>query len=167
MLLLAFIVERIEVAAIVAALTLVAAWPYVANNERLTYAKWSEGPVRASSLPALRGMRMRGDWLPQFEELIAFADKNIPRDDGILCLPGEDLFYFTTGRRPRAPVLMFDRTVNPYSPAQIAALPGIRWVIVKRRLQINGDPFPDQAATLVLLRPHLVSRLANYDIYQR
>ena len=166
-LLLAFIIDRVEVAAVVAVLTLAAAWPYVADNERLTYAKWSEGPLRASSLPALRGMRMRGDWLPQFEELVAFTEKNIPRDDAILCLPGEDLFYFATGRHPRVPVLMFDRTVNPYSPAQIAAFPNVRWVIVKRRLQLNGVPFPEEDATLALLGGRLVARLGNYDIYER
>jgi hypothetical protein len=150
-LLLAFMIERVEVAAVVAALMLAAAWPYVVNNERLTYAKWREN-ARTS---------------PQFEELVAFAGKNIPRDDAILCMPGEDLFYFTTGRRPRVPVLMFDRTINPYSPAEIAAFPNVRWVIVKRRLQINGDPFPELAETLALMHPRLVARLANYDIYKR
>ena len=163
---------HVAAAAVIALLTLHSAWPYVANNDRLTYTKWSEGPLRASSLPALRGLRARGDWLPQFEELVAFAGANIPRGDGILFLPGEDLFYFATGRRPHFPVLMFDRTVNPYSPAEIASLAdarGIRWLIVKRRLVINGDPYTDQAATIALLRPRFApfARLANYDVYRR
>ena len=58
---------------------------------------------------------MRCSWLPDFEELVQYTDKEIPRDEGILMLPGEDLFYYTTGRRPRFPVLMFDHTVNPLS----------------------------------------------------
>ncbi len=157
-------------AAIVAAVTLLSAWPYIANNDRLTYAKWNEGPLRRSTLPALRGLRMHGDWLPQFEELVAFAAANIPQGDGILFLPGEDLFYFATGRRPRFPVLMFDRTVNPYGPAEIASLAeqrAIRWVIVKRRLQLNGEPFPERDAALALLHGRLVARLENYDVYRR
>ena len=48
-----------------------------------------------------------------------FADQEIPRDDGLLMIPGEDLFYYATGRRPRFPVLLFDHTVNPYSPEEI------------------------------------------------
>ena len=159
-------------AAFVAAVTVHSALPYVANNDRLAYAKWSEGPLRSSTLPALRGLRMHGDWLPQFEQLVTFAGANIPREDGILFLPGEDLFYFATGRRPRFPVLMFDHTVNPYSPWEIASMAearGIRWVIVKRRLQINGEPFPERDETLALLRARFApfARLSNYDVYAR
>lgn len=165
-LLLVSIIERTEVAAIVAAVMLLLGWPYIVSNDRLTYAKWNDGPLHASTLPALRGLRMRGEWLPEFEQVVAFAEANIPRDDAILFLPGEDFFYFTTGRRPRVPVLMFDRTVNPLSPAQIAALP-VHWVIVKRRLQLNGEPFPELHATLALLHGRLVARLANYDVYRR
>ena len=138
------------------------------NNNRLIYAKWNEGAMHTSSLAPLRGMHVRGEWLPEFEELIRFTNAHIPPNDAILSLPGEDLFYFTTGRRPRVPVLMFDHTVNPYSPEEIAAF-GVQWVIVKRRLQVNGDPFPELGRTLQLLRPHLalVARLTNYDIYRR
>jgi len=96
---------------------------------------------------------------------VAYADAHIGGNDVVLCMPGEDLFYFTTGRRPRVPVLMFDQTVNPYSPAEIAAS-NAQWVIVKRRLQIRGEPFPELNATRALMRPQLVARLANYDIYR-
>ncbi len=140
------------------------AW-YVWNNKRLAYARWDEGALHASTLAPLRGMHIRGEWLPEFEELVAYADAHIGRNDVVLCMPGEDLFYFTTGRRPRVPVLMFDQTVNPYSPAEIAAS-NAQWVIVKRRLQIRGEPFPELNATLALMRPQLVARLANYDIYR-
>ena len=141
---------------------------YIWNNDRLMYAKWNEGAMFTSSLPPLRGMHIRGEWLPDFEELVAFTNTHIPSSDAILSLPGEDLFYFTTGRRPRVPVLMFDHTVNPYSPEQIAAF-NVQWVIVKQRLQVNGDPFPELGRTLELLRPQLqlVARLKNYDVYRR
>ena len=55
-------------------------------------------------------------------------------------IPGEDLFYYATGRRPRFPVLMFDHTVNPYSPEEIVEISrrrNICWLIVKKNLQLQ------------------------------
>jgi hypothetical protein len=175
-LLLAIVWQRLEAplipATLVALVMLHHGWLYVSQNERLTYAKVAEGEIHRSALPALRGLTMGGSWLPDFEELVAWSDRHIPRDDAILAMPGEDLFYFTTGRRPRFPVLMFDRTINPYTPQQIASLAivhDVRWVIVKKRLQINGDPMPELEATLTRLRPRFVrvAELRNYDIWRR
>lgn len=143
---------------------------YVWENQRLEYAKWDDGELRTSSFPQLRGLHECGEWLPDFEELVRFSAAHIPRDEAILILPGEDLFYFTTGRRPRMPVLMFDRTVNPYSPQQIAAIASrVRWVVVKKNLQLEGDPFPELARVLqsLGLRGKQPARLRNYDVYDR
>jgi hypothetical protein len=65
---------------------------------------------------------------------------------------------------------MFDRTINPYSPAQIADLAarrGIRWVIVKRRLQVNGTPYPEfgDAIHLLSARYHPAAFLRNYVVW--
>jgi hypothetical protein len=125
--------------------------PYVIHNERLTYAKLD--------MP----------WRADFQELVAWTDAHIPRNDAILCLPGEDLFYFTTGRRPRFPVLMFDRTINPYDARaidRIARERNVRWVIVKQRLQLNGTPMENLGETLALLakRGRVVARLRNYTL---
>ncbi|HEV2721071.1 MAG TPA: hypothetical protein VG323_13705 [Thermoanaerobaculia bacterium] len=157
-------------AAIVAAVTILSAWHYLRIEGRLQYAKWNEGEMQTSSLPALRGLRVRGEWLPEFDELVAWTDAHVPRGDGILFIPGEDLFYFATGRRPQFPVLMFDRTINPYSPAQIAAIAeqrGIRWFIVKRRLQVNGTPYPELGDAIHLLsaRYHPAAFLRNYVVW--
>jgi len=160
----------VAVAVIVAAVTVLSAWHYLRIEGRLQYAKWNEGAMRTSSLPALRGLRVRGQWLPDFDELVTWTDAHVPRADGILFIPGEDLFYFATGRRPQFPVLMFDRTINPYSPAQIAAIAearGIRWFIVKRRLQVNGTPFPElgDAIHLLSVRYHPAAFLRNYVVW--
>jgi hypothetical protein len=127
--------------------------PYVVKSERLTYAK------------------LDFDWQTGFRELVAWTDRNIPRRDAIVCIPGEDLFYFTTGRRPRFPVLMFDRTINPYDARTIDSLiraRDVRWVIVKKRLQLNGIPMENQDETLRLIATHarLVARLRNYTVWQ-
>lgn len=115
---------------------------------------------------------MRGDWLPQFEELVHFADRAIPRNEGILMIPGEDLFYYATGRAPQFPVLMFDHTVNPYSPQEILDIskrPNICWLVLKKNLQLNTDPVEDKVRLLDLLRGDFspVASLDNYDIYFR
>ncbi|HEY2324779.1 MAG TPA: hypothetical protein VGJ82_18110, partial [Thermoanaerobaculia bacterium] len=127
--------------------------PYVVKSERLTYAK------------------LDFDWRSGFNELVAWTDRHIPRDDAIVCLPGEDLFYFTTGRRPQFPVLMFDRTVNPYDARTIDALirqRHVRWVIVKQRLQLNGTPMENRDETLALLARHarVAAKLSNYIVWQ-
>ncbi len=145
---------------------------YALSHERLDYADLSEGPMAHSSLPALRGLAMRGSYLPDFEELVHYSNRNIPRDAAILMLPGEDLFYFTTGRTPRFPVLLLDNTVNPYSAAQIVELArqrNVGWLIVKRNLQLQEEPLSFRPQLLELLSHDFVptESLNNYDIYRR
>jgi hypothetical protein len=165
--------RAIELLAGVAALgMLVSGGFYVASHERLNYVDVSTGELARSTLPALAGLSMRGPWIPQFEELVRFTDREIPKDQGLLMIPGEDLFYYTTGRRPRFPVLMFDHTVNPYSPEEIVEISRLRnicWLIVKKNLQRNDEPVEDKTQLLELLRGDFahVQSLANYDIYRR
>lgn len=145
---------------------------YAWSHERLDYADVSQGSLVRSTLPALRGLAMRGNWIPDFEELVAFSEREIPRDDGLLMIPGEDLFFFTTGRRPQFPVVMFDHTINPYSPEEILALVrqrNIRWLVVKRELQLQGDPVESRGHMLDLLRQEFepLESLDNYDVYRR
>jgi len=158
--------------AMAAACVLVAGGFYVASHERLNYADVGTGEMAHSSIPALRGLSMRGEWLPEFEELVRFSDRAIPRDEGLLMIPGEDLFYYATGRTPQFPVLMFDHTVNPYSPEQIVELArqrGVCWLVVKKRLQIGGEPVEDRDRLLGQLRADFlpVQKLTNYEIYRR
>ena len=87
-------------------------------------------------------------------------------------IPGEDLFYYTTGRHPRFPVVMMDHTVNPYSPQEILALArerNIRWLIVKGELQLEEEPVEhkDELMNLLFQDFEQVESLNNYDIYQR
>jgi len=146
---------------------------YLRSHERLDYANLDDGELKRSSLPQLKGMATRGDWIPTFEELVRYTDANIPRDEGILVLPGEDLFYFTTGRTPRFPVLMFDHTVNPYSPLEIRDLArarDIRWLIVKQDLQDEDEDIEklrDELTDVLEEDFEQVESLNNYEIYHR
>jgi len=145
---------------------------YALSHERLDYVDLSGDTLSHSSLPALRGLAMRGDWLPDFEELVAYSNREIPRDDAILTLPGEDLFYFTTGRIPRFPVVMMDNTVNPYSAVQLVELVrqrSVRWIVVKRTLQLQEEPLAFRPQLIALLSHEfsLAASLNNYEIYRR
>ena len=145
---------------------------YTASEERLSYVNLPDAPMEHSAFPALAGMSTPGPYLPEFDELLRYAAANIPKDDGLILIPGEDPFYFATGRVPKLPVLLFDPTTDPYSPAETAALvrsDNIRWLIVKRDLQMKIDVTPHRAATIQSLMGEftLTSRLRGYDVYRR
>ena len=160
------------IAALVSISLLVSGWYYVWSSERLSYVKVSEGGMVRSALPALAGLSVRGPWIREFEGLVRYTQQHIPLEDGLLMIPGEDLFYYTAGRRPRFPALMFDHTVNPFLPEEIRRLArdrNIRWLIVKNELQVNGEPVEDKAKLLALLRHdfQLVQNIGIYDVYRR
>src|SRR6266498_3024102 len=145
---------------------------YMRSHERLDYANLGEGELVHSRLAPLRGLSMRGSWIPDFEELVAYTEKEIPRQDGVLMIPGEDLFYFSTGRRPRLPVLMFDHTVNPYMPEEVRALVrtrDVQWLIVKDELQLEEEPVEQKEVLMNLLLQEFeeVESLNNYEVYHR
>jgi hypothetical protein len=113
-----------------------------------------------------------GPFLPDFEELLRFAAQEIPASDGLILIPGEDPFYFATGRAPQFPVLLFDRSTDPLSPAELVAEAqrrNIRWLIVKRRLQIKEDVTPRREETLDALQRIFLPyrKLGGYDVYRR
>jgi len=159
-------------AALISVTLLVCGGFYTASEDRLSYVNLPDAPVEHSAFPQLAGMATPGPYLPQLDELLRYAQANIPQDDGLILIPGEDPFYFATGRVPRFPVLLFDPTTDPYSPAETAALTrslNIRWLIVKRDLQIKVDTTPNRAATMQALMGEftLAAHLRGYDVYRR
>jgi hypothetical protein len=159
-------------AALISVTLLVCGGFYTASEERLSYANLPDGPSAHSAFPALAGLATPGPYLPEIDELLRYAQANIPFSDGIVLVPGEEPFYFATGRTPRFPVPFFDPTIDPYSPAEIAALVrsrNIRWLIVKTDVQTKEDPTPDRAELMQLLMQEFtpVAHLRGYDVYRR
>ncbi|MGC1180202.1 MAG: hypothetical protein WA884_14590 [Methyloceanibacter sp.] len=152
---------------------LIAGGTYVWSHERLDYAKLDDGQLTEATLPELKGLSTRGNWIPNFEQLARYAEHEIPEEDAILILPGEDLFYYTTGRQPRVPVLMFDHTVNPYTPDEVLKIGRdlqVRWLVVKHELQLDDDVVDGDKVRLTKLLKQdfkMVKRLKGYDVYQR
>jgi hypothetical protein len=158
-------------AGVVALTLLVCGGAYAASHERLSYTKF-DGAMARATLPALAGMRTPGPWIPQLEELVRFTDTEIPAGDAILLVPGEDPFYFATGRVPRFPVLMFDPATDPYSPQDIVRLArerDVRWLVLNRELQVKADPTPNIGDYIAALKGdfELYRLLGNYEIYRR
>ncbi|HEY1805580.1 MAG TPA: hypothetical protein VGG45_13980 [Terracidiphilus sp.] len=159
-------------AALISVTLLVCGGFYTASEERVSYVNLPNAPVEHSAFPELAGMSTPGPYLPEFDGLLRYAAANIPQDDGLILIPGEEPFYFATGRVPKFPVLLFDPTTDPYSPAETAELTrtqNIRWLIVKRDLQIKTDPTPNRDALMNLLMREFtpVARLRGYDVYRR
>jgi hypothetical protein len=159
-------------AAVVCATFLVCGGLYAAGHERMNYLQIPDQPISRATVPALRGMADRGPYLSDLEELVRFAEKEIPPQDGILLLPGEEPFYFATGRVPQFPVQIFDKTTDPYSPAELlqtARNRNIQWVIVKTRLQSIEDPLPDSPRTMALIQAEFrpFRQLDGYQVYRR
>jgi len=157
-------------AAFVSAAMLVCGGFYASSEERLSYANLPDGPPAHSAFPELAGLATPGPYLPEIDELLRYAQANIPFGDGIVLIPGEEPFYFATGRVSRFPVPFFDPTIDPYSPSEIAALArshNIRWLIVKTDLQTKEDPTPDRTELMRLMMQQftLVTHLHGYDVY--
>jgi hypothetical protein len=145
---------------------------YIVSEERLSYANLPDEPAAHSAFAALKGLSVPGPYLPDIDELLRYAEANIPYNDGIVLIPGEEPFYFAIGRAPQFPVPFFDPTIDPYTPAEIAALArshNIRWMILKRNLQTKEDPTPQREEILDLLQQQFtpVARLRGYDVYRR
>jgi hypothetical protein len=51
---------------------------YIASEERLSYVNFPDGPVQHSAFPQLAGMSTPGPYLSQFDELLRYAQANIP-----------------------------------------------------------------------------------------
>jgi hypothetical protein len=148
---------------------------YALGHDRLSYSHIdpaADGLIAHATLPALRGLSTPGPYLPNFEQLIRITDATIPNNEGILLIPGQEPFYFASGRTPQFPVLLLDPATEPYPPTQLreeARRRNILWLIVNTHLQLTADPIPNLPDYILTLQQDFtpVQTLNGYTIYHR
>ena len=158
------------VAGVIGACVLIAGLTYSLGEYRLGFVHL-DGPVASSTYPGLAGLAAPGPFVEDVDEILRLVDKTVPAGDGIISFPGEEPLFYALGRRPRFPLVAFDFTVDPYAPAELTALrdaTGVRWVLVKRDLQLLGTPFNATAKISALTDGFdLASSTFGYDLYRR
>src|SRR3989338_6522318 len=110
---------------------------YIHLNTRLNYIV-SDGAPEKASHRLLEGLGTPGPWIPNFEGLLETTEREIPPQDPILTVPGEDPFYVFSGRTPPLPYEQINLyTFPPEAERAIeeAIRLKIKWVIVKDPLQ--------------------------------
>jgi hypothetical protein len=98
------------------------------------------GPVYQSQSPRLYGAGTPGIWMSEFDQLVTYVATNIPANDRVASVPGEDPFYAATGRNNPLPILMLKVNIYPFEGMDIPkyfAEKDIRWIIAKRETQLN------------------------------
>jgi hypothetical protein len=103
--------------------------------------------------------------------MLVWARDNIPANDPVVFLPGEDPAFFALGWRPRLPSVYFYDVATPYSPTEIARIAdevGLRWVFVKDRLQLWEEPPLEKAFVAALTdRATLYAQVGPYRVFRR
>jgi hypothetical protein len=151
---------------------LVLGYRHVLLEERLGFVDLS-GEVERAALASVRGLATPGTYVSDFERLVRRTDELIPQGEGILTMPGEDPFFFATGRRPKLPIVLFDDTAMPFDTAELMRLlhrHNIRWVVVKNRLQLRNSPWRALDPFLANDLPssyEVVDELPRYTILRR
>src|SRR6185503_10603762 len=78
----------------------VAGTEYVWTESRLGFARAGTRPIQHARHPRLVGMAGGGPYLPDLDALLEFCEREIPRDQPVLAVPGEDPLYFALRRPP-------------------------------------------------------------------
>jgi hypothetical protein len=159
-------------AAALALVLTVSGTAYTVTNTRLLFIDVNApGPVVRSQFPSLAGLSAPGPYIGDLDAMLTWTRDNVPADDAMTFLPGEDPAFFALGRRPRLPSVYFYDVANPYSPAEIARFAdevGLRWVFVKDRLQLVEEPRLEQSLIAALTADAtLVTRIGPYRVYRR
>jgi hypothetical protein len=153
-----------------AALVCVAGATYTFGEYRLGFVDL-RGPVASSNFPSLAGLATPGDYAPELDSALESISALIPPNEPFIAFPGEDPIYFALARPPRFPITQFNRTVNPYTPSELRSLRdsfGVRWVLVKRNLQLRGSLSGSLDAPGALLEGLERFGVAGpYDVYRR
>ena len=105
--------------------------------------------LRIPHFPQLAGLATPGPYLPEIDELLRYAQANIPFDDGMVLRSRRGAVLLC--HRPRGRAFRCRSSIPPSilirpprSPRWCSSR-NIRWLIVKRDLQTKEDPTPNRA----------------------
>jgi hypothetical protein len=129
------------------------------------------GPVAMSAYPSLAGLSARGPYLGELDAILFWVRDHVPPEDGFVFLPGEDPAFFALGRKPALPSVYFYDVATPYPPSELARIAdevGLRWVIVKDRLQLTvAPPLEPELVARLTARATLVATVGPYRVFRR
>ncbi len=131
------------------------------------------GPVARSTFPALAGLSARGRYVPDLDAILFWVRDHVPPGESLVFLPGEDPAYYALGRRPALPTVFFyfGDVATPYTPEQIVSIAddvGLRWVVVKDKLQETlAPPRASEVVSGLTRRATLVATVGSYRVFRR
>jgi hypothetical protein len=145
---------------------------YTLANDRLRFIDVNApGPPLTSTFPSLGGLSARGPYVAELDAILFWMRDHIPSEDSFTFLPGEDPAFFALERKPALPSVYFFDVATPYTPAEIADIAariGLRWVIVKDRLQLtNAPPLETELEQRLTAGATLVTTVGPYRVYRR
>jgi len=111
-----------------------------------------------------------GLWTKEIDNMFLVVKKTIPYDQTVVALPGEDPFYFVTGRKPQLRYFELFSGALPYSPERIAndiAINNIDWLVIKTNLQssyyMDTKPIIKKLSSCFVL----YRQIPSYSLYRR
>ena len=146
---------------------------YTVENVRLRFIDANApGRVMSAVFPSLTGLSTRGPYVGELDAILFWMGDNVPPGDGFAFLPGEDPAIFALQRKPVLPTVFFSfgDVATPYTPSELARIAddvGLRWVIVKDRLQEIATPPQLDIASRLTVGATLITTIGPYRVYRR
>jgi len=131
------------------------------------------GELEMATKPNLQGLSTPGGYISRFEDLVSYVQTNIPQNDSVIFLPGEDPFFSVTKRKNPLPFDQYHPATLPLSDDQIITKirsSNARWIIVKQLLQTNWYVWQISVQPILNSLSNdysLHTSLPGYDIYKR
>jgi hypothetical protein len=132
------------------------------------------GVEYTSSISRIAGLSSPGSYIPAMEQLISYTEKEIPKEDTVAFVPGEDPFFAMTGRSNPMPfVQYFTATYEPKWNNVLGEFTdrGVTWIIVKRKTQFTGTSgfinLEDARVGLTNLYTPITQIASTYMVYRK
>jgi hypothetical protein len=142
---------------------------YNVRGERFKYyIAWS-GDFVGSSQSHLRGLKTRGPWLAELDELLFFIDTKIPRNQSFFSCPGEDPLYSATNRVPPLRYVMLYGGTNYDDLTVVAAAVkrhNIPWIFIKQHQQLTDYFTCDMFVKDLGSHYEVYAQLKGYTVYR-